>query len=91
MFGNSSLKLHFSFLNNIALIMYFFQAALLGTLAAQAAAAPFSSNHVVHERRDYVPKAWIKRSRVDAAVELPVRIGMTQSNLDKGHDLLIEV
>ncbi|KAH7354976.1 putative alkaline serine protease AorO [Rhexocercosporidium sp. MPI-PUGE-AT-0058] len=71
--------------------MHFFQVALLGAFAAQAAAAPFSSSHAVHERRDYVPKAWIKKGRVDADVELPVRIGMTQSNLDKGHDLLMEV
>lgn len=71
--------------------MHFFQVALLGAFAAQAAAAPFSSSHAVHERRDYVPKAWMKRGRVDANVELPVRIGMTQSNLDKGHDLLMEV
>lgn len=91
MFRFSSLKLHFSFLNDNTLTMHFFQVALLGAFTAQAAAAPFSSKHVVHERQDYIPKAWIKRSRVDAAVELPVRIGMTQSNLAKGHDLLMEV
>jgi hypothetical protein len=32
-----------------------------------------------------------KGIRVDGAVELPIRVGMTQSNLDKGHDLLMEV
>ncbi|KAK0119805.1 Tripeptidyl-peptidase sed1 [Cadophora gregata] len=71
--------------------MHFFQVALLGAFVAQAAAVPFSSSNLVHERRDTVPNSWIKRSRVDANVELPVRIGMTQSNLDKGHDLLMDV
>jgi tripeptidyl-peptidase-1 len=70
--------------------MHFLQFILVGALAPQAAAIPFT-NHVVHERRDYVPKSCIKKGRLDGAAELPVRIGMTQSNLGKGHDLLMEV
>ena len=62
-----------------------------GFLAAGVAAAPRPTNHVLHERRDDVPKAWVKRARIDASAILPVRIGMVQSNLDKGHDLLMEV
>ncbi|KAF8855369.1 subtilisin-like protein [Acephala macrosclerotiorum] len=50
-----------------------------------------SAKHIVHERRGTIPKPWIKRNRVDGTAELPIRIGMTQSNLDKGHDLLMEV
>ncbi len=57
----------------------------------EAAAVPFPSSHAVHERRDYVPKTWIKRDRLDASAKLPVRISMTQSNLERGHDLLMEV
>lgn len=71
--------------------MYFSVLAIVGVIAAQAAVVPFQASHVVHERRNFKPKAWVKRDRVDAATELPVRIGMTQSNLDKGHDLLMEV
>ena len=71
--------------------MYFTKLAVVGALAAQALAAPFQATHVLHERREHVPKAWTKRDRIDAAAELPVRIGMIQSNLDKGHDLLMEV
>jgi tripeptidyl-peptidase-1 len=71
--------------------MHFFALSILGALATQAAAVPHAANHVVHERRDAIPKSWIKRDRIDANVELPVRIGMTQSNLDKGHELLMEV
>jgi tripeptidyl-peptidase I len=69
--------------------MHFLQFTLVGALASQATAIPFT-NHVVHERRDYVPKSWINKGGLDGAAELPVRIGMTQSNLDKGHDLLME-
>ncbi len=71
--------------------MHFFTLSMLGALAAQAAAVPHSANLVVHERRDAVSKDWIQRDRLDTTVELPVRIGLTQSNLDKGHDLLMEV
>jgi tripeptidyl-peptidase-1 len=60
-------------------------------LAAQAAAVPHPVNLVVHERCDAAPKEWIKRGRVDGNAKLPVRIGMTQSNLDKGHELLMEL
>lgn len=71
--------------------MHFSNLILLGAITAQAAAVPFQASHVVHERRDIVPKAWIKRDRLEASAKLPVRIGMTQRNLDRGHDLLMEV
>lgn len=71
--------------------MHFSNLAIFGTLAAQVAAVPLQASHVVHERRDFTPKAWVKRDRLDARAKLPVRIGMTQRNLDKGHDLLMEV
>lgn len=71
--------------------MHFSSLAILGAIAAQVAAVPFQSSHIVHERRDFVPKAWAKRDRLEASAELPVRIGMTQRNLDKGHDFLMEV
>lgn len=71
--------------------MHIFSLAVLSAFAAQVVAVPHPAKHVVHERRDSTPKTWIKRDRLDATVELPVRIGMTQSNLDKGHDLLMEV
>ena len=48
-------------------------------------------NHVIHEKRDVVPRHWQKRSRVDPTAVLPVRIGLTQSNLDRGDSLLHDV
>ena len=55
-------------------------------LAAAAAAAP--ANHlVVHERRS-APEH-IKRQRVDGDAVIPVRIGLTQTNLDEGYAYLM--
>ena len=58
--------------------------------ALRAAAAPTSS-HVLHEKRSFAPLHWEKRDRVDPSVVLPVRIGLTQTNLDLGPGLLNEV
>lgn len=71
--------------------MHVLKLVVAGFLAAVVAAAPRPAHHVLHERRNYVPKAWVKRDRIDASAILPVRIGMVQSNLDKGHELLMEV
>ena len=71
--------------------MYFLSFGLLGALAAQTVAVPVTVDHVVHESRSYVPEAWVKRDRLDRGAMLPVRIGMTQQNLDKGYDMLLEV
>jgi Pro-kumamolisin, activation domain len=76
-------------LNSIT--MQFFTFSLFVALAARAAAVPRPANLVVHERHDAAPKEWIKRGRLHGDAKLPVRIGMTQSNLDKGHELLMEV
>lgn len=60
--------------------------------ATSAIAAPTSSSkHVLHEKRTGAPRAWEKRGRVNPLQLLPVRIGLTQTNLDKGPRLLDEV
>ena len=64
---------------------------LIGTYATFAAAAPTTSRHVLHEKRDAAPRAWTKRDRVDPSQLLPVRIGLMQSNLEHGPGLLDEV
>lgn len=60
-------------------------------LAATVAALP-ASTHVVHEKRGST-SSWTKLSEVqlDQRISLPVRIGLTQSNLDSGYDLLLDV
>jgi tripeptidyl-peptidase-1 len=48
-------------------------------------------NHVVHEKRSGVPPSWQKQGRVSKDVVLPVRIGLAQNNLEKGHSYLMDV
>lgn len=59
-------------------------------LAVGAIATPLQhlSGHVLHERRDNAHPAFVKGSPVLVGRSLPVRIGLTQRNLDIGHDLL---
>ncbi|KAL1966156.1 hypothetical protein VTN77DRAFT_4708 [Rasamsonia byssochlamydoides] len=64
---------------------------LLGALAATALAAPASSKHVLHERREVLPRSWNEARRVDGRTKLPMRIGLAQSNLDRAHELLMDV
>ena len=63
----------------------------IGALVTCSLAAPAPSPHVLHEKRDRPLRMWEKRDRVDPSVVLPVRIGLTQGNLDKGPTLLDEV
>lgn len=60
------------------------------TLSALGAVAAYG-DHIVHERRDILPDAWSEIARLGGQEVLPVRIGLAQSNLDKGHDLLMEM
>jgi len=63
----------------------------LCALAYSVNAAPAPTTHSLHEKRASAPLIWEKRSRVDPSIVLPVRIGLTQSNLDNGPDMLDEV
>lgn len=65
-------------------------AGLILSVSNAAALAPRSSL-VVHEKRTAPPTKWIKRDRVDPGAVLPVRIGLSQNNLEKGHDYLMDV
>ena len=64
---------------------------LSAAIALTATAAPTSTSHVVHEKRQLQPLNWKKYSRLEPSVVLPVRIGLTQSNLEIGPDLLDQV
>lgn len=63
----------------------------LGALAAGVLAAPAPINYVVHERREVMPRSWSEGIRLHGKTVLPIRIGLTQSNLDRAHELLMEV
>ena len=71
--------------------MRFSLLTISSVLAAVAVAVPTPESHVVHEKWTRTPKAWTKRSRLAPDAKLPMRIGLTQSNLEKGHDLLMDV
>ena len=66
--------------------------AILTAFAAYSATAPsLNTHHVVHEKHDVPMKKWVKREALQPRGLLPMRIGLTQSNLDKGHAMLMEV
>ena len=71
--------------------MRFTLIAALAALTTSVAAAPSQSSHVLHERRNSPLRNWVKRDKLERDYVLPMRIGLTQRNLEKGHDLLMEV
>ncbi|CZR58938.1 related to tripeptidyl-peptidase I [Phialocephala subalpina] len=61
-------------------------------LAASALTAAVPHSHIVHEKRDAtVAKKWVKREKLPADTRLPMRVGLKQRNLHRGHDLLMDV
>lgn len=72
--------------------MVFLNFATLALLSAVVLGAAPSTVHVTHERRDIDShRHWEKRSRLEPHDVIPVRIGLTQRNLDQGYDLLMDV
>lgn len=69
--------------------------SLFGTaisLAAVAVALPSPANYVVHEKRSGTT-SWSPKDNVklDGTIKLPVRIGLTESNLNLGDGILMDV
>ncbi|KAJ5113386.1 subtilisin-like protein [Penicillium angulare] len=60
-------------------------------IVALTGAAPASVKHVLHEKREKNGYDWVKGDRVESDAVLPVRIGLSQNNLEKGYDYLMEV
>ncbi|TVY84969.1 Tripeptidyl-peptidase sed1 [Lachnellula suecica] len=46
---------------------------------------------VLHEKRDGAPHQWAKRTRAHPDEVLPVRIGLTQSNLHRAEEYILDV
>ena len=63
----------------------------LCALVLSVNAFPAPESYRLHEERSTESIQWEKRSRVKPDILLPVRIGLTQSNLDNGPTLLDEV
>jgi tripeptidyl-peptidase-1 len=60
-------------------------------LAAVVSLAAPTQHYELHERRDVIPSTWTEGEKLDGKVSMPVRIGLTQSNLDYGHELLMDL
>jgi tripeptidyl-peptidase I len=64
---------------------------LVVAAAASVAAKPVPHTHQRHEKREAQSNVWVKRSRIEPKLYLPMRIGLVQSNLDQAHDLLMNM
>ncbi|RMY45607.1 hypothetical protein D0865_09799 [Hortaea werneckii] len=59
--------------------------------AAIAATSPIGNTHSLHEKRSDIPPGWERLDALDRRAVLPVKIGLAQSNLDKGWEWLNDV
>lgn len=69
--------------------MLFIGSLILLSVITRAAVIP--SQHEIHERRSASPQGWKRGSRLEKHVALPVRIALTQSNMEALHDYLMQV
>ena len=60
-------------------------------LGTSITARPAPSSHVVHEKRQSLHPRWEKGDRVNRHALLPMRIALTQSNLDDAHKHLMDI
>jgi hypothetical protein len=60
------------------------------SLSGLVVSSPLGS-HVLHEKRDAAPVAWTKYSRAPKDTVLPVRIGLTQRNLEHSDRFLDDI
>ena len=56
-----------------------------------AIGVPAELRHVLHEKRATPPAGWTRGERLDGQRILPLRIALTQSNLDKIEEYLLDV
>lgn len=65
---------------------------LLGGLVACASAAPTTPTYSMHEKRELGATHWVPRDiKLNKDAIIPMSIGLTQSNLDKGYEYLMDV
>lgn len=71
--------------------MHFSSVVVAAASLGVAVAAPANvQRHVLHEKRAS-SENWVKGERLSPDVKMPMRIGLVQENLHKGHDWLMEV
>lgn len=59
--------------------------------AAFTAAAPPANDHVIHEKRDFIPAGWKRSSKLADHQLLPIKIALKQANLDRLEEYLMDV
>jgi hypothetical protein len=65
---------------------------IVSIVVLPAFASPANVHYVVHERRDAEISDWIPKAvEVDRSAILPLSIALTQRNLEKGQDFLMDV
>lgn len=50
-----------------------------------------SSGHVIHEKREVSAEGWMKGSRLHPDTKIPLRISLTQQDLERGHEYIMDV
>ncbi len=65
--------------------------ALLAAAAAVVNAVAIPPYHEVHEKRQTLHPRWTKRNRVESHKLFQMRIGLKQSNLEKGYQHLLDM
>ncbi|RAL08475.1 S53 family peptidase [Aspergillus homomorphus CBS 101889] len=68
-----------------------FLSSLCALSLVTASVALPKSDHVLHEKRSSASTLWEKTTRVNSTETVIVRIGLTQSNLDRGYEYLMDV
>jgi len=71
--------------------MLVLQVAIAAAISTLSNAAPAQVKHVLHEERKTPASDWVRGARIEGSALLPMRIGLTQTNLEKGYDYLMEV
>ncbi len=69
----------------------FVKISAVAAIAALVNAAPAPIKHVLHEERYSPSRDWRRGARIEKSAVIPMRIGLTQTNLEKGYDYLMEV
>jgi tripeptidyl-peptidase-1 len=69
----------------------FLKLSVLTAIVALVNAAPAPVKHVLHEERSTPSRDWIKGARIEKNAVIPMRIGLTQTNLEKGYEYIMEV
>lgn len=64
---------------------------LLLSFFAVVFSIPITQRHILHERRSQAPPQWLRKSRLKGGEVIPVKIGLSQRNLDRAEDFLYDV